>query len=73
MTAGRGAEDLSPEQRVRLDGFKRAHPGVTVTPAAFSGWDATIPLDGGEQFLHRGGIDALLDDTEVITGDAHPD
>jgi hypothetical protein len=64
--AGRTTHGTDIFGRVRLARFRRSHPRVTVTTAEFSGWDATIPLDGGERFLHRDDLAVLLDDAETI-------
>jgi hypothetical protein len=77
MAARKAAGGHYPEQRVRLARFRRRHPGIIVTTAEFSGWNATIPLECGERFLHRAELGQLLDDAESICagGDprAHPD
>jgi hypothetical protein len=78
MASGRDAGGGLDRQLIRLDAFRAGHPGVIVGEAEFSGWDATIPLDGdGERFLHRDDLAVLLDDAEAICGGgdprAHPD
>ena len=74
VAAGRAAGGKYPDQRVRLDEFRDDHPGIAVCESEFrDGWDADIPLDGGgERFLHRGDLAALLDDTESILAGGDP-
>jgi hypothetical protein len=73
MTAGRAVGGI-PDQRLRLEEFRRQHPGAVISEAEFSsGWDATIPLDGdGERFLHRGDLASLLDDAETVCDGGDP-
>lgn len=77
MAPREGAGGQYPDQLARLDEFRDGHPGVIVGESEFGGgWEAAIPLQRGERFLHRGGLAELLDDAETILagGDAraHP-
>lgn len=57
-----------PDQVLRLQGFRAAHPEVIIGDGGFGVWQARIP--GGERIISRYTLRELLDKLAELTGGA---
>jgi hypothetical protein len=60
-----------PDQVLRLQVFRAAHPGVIIGDGGFGTWQARIPEPNGEIVITRYRLIELLDKLDELTGE-HP-
>lgn len=56
-----------PDQVLRLDQYRRDHPGVAIN-AGLGFWQAQIPQHNGEMIITRYQLRELLDKLDTLTG-----
>jgi len=61
---GLAAEE--PDQMLRLQRFRAAHPGVIIGTGEFGTWQALIPEDNGETVTTRHTLKAVLDKLDSL-------
>jgi hypothetical protein len=59
-----------PDQVLRLQVFRAAHPEVIVGDGGFGVWQARIPEPDGERIISRYKLRELLDKLHELTGEA---
>ena len=59
-----------PDQVLRLQGFRAAHPEVIIGDGGFGVWQARIPEPDGERIISRYTLRELLDKLAELTGGA---
>lgn len=57
-----------PDQVVRLQRYRAAHPGVSVAAGQFGTWQALIPEPNGETVITRHRLCDLLDKLDELAG-----
>ncbi len=58
-----------PDQVLRLQAFRAAHPEVIIGDFGFGVWQARIPEPSGEQIISRYTLRELLDKLDELTGE----
>ena len=58
-----------PDQVLRLQAFRAAHPGVVIGDGGFGVWQARIPEPAGERIISRYTLRELLDKLGEFTGE----
>ena len=58
-----------PDQVLRLQTFRAAHPEVIIGDAGFGVWQARIPEPDGEQIISRYALRELLDKLDKLAGE----
>ena len=58
-----------PDQVLRLQAFRAAHPEVIIGDFGFGVWQARIPEPNGERVISRYTLRELLDKLDELTGD----
>ena len=59
-----------PDQVLRLQAFRAAHPEVIIGDFGFGVWQARIPEPDGEHVISRYTLCELLDKLSELTGEA---
>ncbi len=59
-----------PDQVLRLQAFRAAHPEVIIDDGGFGVWQARIPEPDGERIISRYTLRELLDKLAELTGGA---
>jgi len=58
-----------PDQVLRLQAFRAAHPLVIIGDAGFGVWQARVPEPDGEHVIRRYTLRELLDKLDELTGE----
>jgi hypothetical protein len=58
-----------PDQVLRLQAFRAAHPEVIIGDAGFGVWQARIPELDGERIISRYALRELLDKLDKVTAE----
>ncbi len=62
-------EREEPDQLLRLQAFRAAHPEVIIGDGGFGVWQARIPEPDGERIISRYTLRELLDKLGELTGE----
>jgi hypothetical protein len=62
-----------PDQVLRLQAFRAAHPEVIIGDGGFGVWQARVPEPNGEHVISRYTLRELLDKLDELTPRAHFD
>jgi predicted secreted protein len=58
-----------PDQVLRLQAFRAAHPDVIIGDGGFGVWQARVPEPGGEHVISRYTLRELLGKLDELTGE----